>query len=166
MNTLDILGDIIKSLEKEKEVKKSQPVRQAPQRRQQAQGFIKKSGAGGIIMDFGRNTSIHKGFQSYEHLLNTMGDPTQVQIANHQNNSFEKALDTFVEMGEDQYRQHYNEEEYRLQEEGKVNYEEAKKSYAHTATRIGNENVVATSETDAAVIEMFKAEMGEDFNME
>jgi hypothetical protein len=158
------LEDLVKSIqaEKEKPVRKSQPVRrQRPQ--QPKRKYVKKSGAGGVIMDFGGASNMHPAFKSFEHLMNRHGDPTQSQTANHQSNQFEKALDNFVDMGEHEYAKHVQHEEIRVQEESRIGYEEAKKSYAHTETKVGRETVTATSETDAAVIEMFKAEMGEDF---
>jgi hypothetical protein len=160
------LEDLVKSIQAQP-VKKSEPQRrQKPQRRQPERQHVRKSGDGGIIMDFGGHSNMHPAFKTFENLMNQYGDPTQTQVANHQADQFEKALDSYVEMGEHDYAQHVQNEDVRVEEEGKVNYEEAKKSYAHTTTQVGRETVTATSETDAAVIEMFKAEMGDDFNME
>ena len=155
-----ILGDLIKSIEQA-------PEKQAPVRRQKPVQpkvqYIKKSGSGGMIMDFGGNGQfIDPRFKHYEYLMNRHGDPTQIQTANYQTESFNKALDDYVDLGEHEFDQKIQKDEAEGVVKAQQNHELVKAKYKHTETQVGGKTITAQSETDAAIIEMFKSgELGE-----
>jgi hypothetical protein len=159
MDSLDVLGSLIKSIDEEKKAPIKKSVRrQAPPRKKEGM-HVRKSGAGGVIFDFGQDQNMHPAFRTFETLMNRHTDHTQAQIAQAQRGDFEKALDNFVDMGEYEFDQHNRRQDSEMAVAAQRGMEETKKSYAHTSTKVGNETVVATSETDAAVMEMFKSEM-------
>jgi len=152
---LDILGDLVKSLSVKKS---SQPVRrQAPKPQAKKIQYVKKSGDGGLIMDFeNANLTLDPRFKMYENLMNRHADPTQMETATYQHTSFEKALDSFVELGEHEYAKKVQNDEAEIMAKARENHEIVKAKYAHTSTRVGGEQITAQSETDAAIMEMFK----------
>jgi len=158
MNSKDILEDLIRSIETEKSKPEQRIVKSQPTRRQAPQGkFVSKSGAGGIIFNFGSSTAgLHPAFQTYEKLLNQHSDPTQVQVAQYQQNSFKKALDNYVTMGEHGFANHVRNEEAMTSMKDEEAYSNAKVEFAKSSIKVGREIVEAQSETDAAVLEMFK----------
>ena len=155
-NHLDILGDLVKSLSAPK---KATTVRRQPAPKPQPKvQYVKKSGDGGMIMDFGGNGQfLDPRFKNYENLMNRHGDPTQIGTATYQHTSFEKALDSYVELGEHEFEKKVQADDARVMENAHVNHELVKAKYAHTSTNVGGENITAQSETDAAIMEMFKS---------
>lgn len=153
---MSVLEDLVKSIKKTKSSPRATRTvaRQRPRPQKKTQ-YIKKSGSGGIIMDFGGvSDDLHPSFRAYENLLNRHSDPTQVQTANYQNNAFEKALDSYVELGEDHYDRKVSVEEQESFAKSREN--QAKSEFTKTTARVGRETVTAQSETDAAVLAMFK----------
>ena len=154
--SLDILGDLVKSLNAEPK-RRPAPVRRQKPAQPKIQ-YVKKSGNGGLIMDFGGNGQfLDPRFKEYENLMNRHGDPTQVGTATYQHESFNKALDDYVELGEHGYDQKMQREDASQIVEAQQNHELVKAKYAHTTTSVGGENITAQSETDAAIMEMFKS---------
>ena len=152
---MSVLEDLVKSIQQpKKEVRR--PKRQVRKSVSKKFKYIKKSGDGGIIMDFGNESSLHPSFKAYENLMNQHVDPTQLNTANYQAESFEKALGDYVEMGEQAYESKVRAEGAKAEVVNNKNFTEAKKSFAGTEANVGGEKVVATSETDAAILEMFK----------
>ncbi len=136
---------------------------------------VKSYGPGGIIFDFGFSTGNAVADQATA-LLNQNADHTQASIVKDQRSGFEKSLESFVEKGEQAFMQAPNESNLfdphnRL---GKSMDEQVKEAFAKgefddkspivnqynkTETKVGNQVIKATSETDAALIEMMKGQL-------
>ena len=143
--------------------------------------FIKSSGPGGVIMDFGHvtgNPIADRGTL----LLNQNYDPQQNQIAKGQKEAYEKALTGYVEKGVEQqvpgmvdgeWNRQLNtpidEQMKKAHEAGALdtnpnqtmansNHQQMfdKSKFAQTQINVGGEVVKATSETDIAMINMMK----------
>ena len=153
---MSVLEDLVKSIKKTKSSPRATRTvaRQRPRPPQKKTQYVRKSGDGGVIMDFGGVSDLHPSFQAYENLLNRHSDPTQVQTANYHKNAFEKALDSYVELGEDDYEREVGIEERKSFEKSRENV--AKSEFKKTTAKVGRETVTAQSETDAAVLAMFK----------
>ena len=109
--------------------------------------FIKASGSGGILFDFGNKTG-NPIADNATALLQSCSDPVQEQIAQYQADSHAKALKDYVSKGDDKFRQ----ENPTSQETAPIAPPEFKKAQL----AVGGELVEAKSETDAAVIELMK----------
>ncbi len=162
---LDELVDLVKSYvpTDHKRMVKAAPVAKSTPRA----GFVKASGAGGVVMDFGITRTGNRFVDNANALLDQHGDPQQKNIAEHQSQEYEKALNEFVSVGESTYMAKHNgpgegvdldtpmdqqvANEFAKAQEQKA---EAKKSFGDQTINIAGENVTATSETDAALIEM------------
>lgn len=122
--------------------------------------FIAKSGPGGVIMNFGGHSG-HSYVDNWNTLLSQNSDLVQEQTANSQNAGFNKALEDFVDQGEVAYTQRQQNPSQNVSSKemkDKIAYEEAKKSWSQTTAMVGGKKVEATSETDQAILEMFKNE--------
>ena len=109
--------------------------------------FIKASGSGGILFDFGNKTG-NPIADNATALLQSCSDPVQEQIAQYQADSYAKSLKDYVSKGDDKFRQ----ENPTSQETAPIAPPEFKKAQL----AVGGELVEAKSETDAAVIELMK----------
>lgn len=178
----DLVNDIQKSRSKPTIVKR---VTQRPSVRTPTQitgqGFVKARGPGGILFDFGRSTgNPHADIPSA--LLQKFADPTQLQIAEDQAAEIDKAFVDYVNLGQEEYEkrvgiadatvgqlhQAWNKQlsksfdqqtaeyvkAYGLKDEGDGKF--VKGDFNKSQVRVGKEDAVAQSETDAAVVEMMK----------
>lgn len=206
----DILENLAKAVKKKKEKDRGIPDGTGSYRGQSGRGvgpgrgrnkvsgcgaaspFVKASGPGGVIFDFG-NRSGNAFVDNYNRLMNRYADPQQKQIIRDQEVAHQKALSRFVEVGERQYEvekgqgndlsainQAWNKELSKstddhikkLYEEGKLCVEDPgaiEKSgakdhpqFSQTQISMGGETVKAASETDQAVIEMMKSGQNEE----
>lgn len=168
---LDVLLDLIKATPTLTMTKKSVPAPVA--RRDMSNPFVKASGAGGIVMDFGSRTGNPHADQ-FTALLERHGDVTQKYIAADQAKSYEKALNDYVTQGDSTYMAKNNGPGVDLDTpmdkqvanefaKAQTQANHAKKSFGQSTLMVGAENVQATSETDAALIEMMKTS-GVDFS--
>jgi len=166
---MDVLADLVKSIEIENEVqkrlRKSAPRRSvrktetpAPQRKRNTGDgqYVQKSGAGGIIMQFGSGLTGNRVIDNYNKLLNSNCDATQQSTAEYQQESFNKALGDYVDMGEAEYQKKHQIEEQVQTEKSERAYAEVQQEYKSTAMNVGGEQITAQSETDKAVMEMFQ----------
>jgi hypothetical protein len=143
-------------------------------------GFIKSQGQGGVVFDFGPLTGNPMADQATA-LLNRHGDPVQINNAKYQQEGYEKALNNFVTKGEKEFMvEHgqpfgeFNKESKEMLDKGmdeqvleafkKGQLDNSASTPAVTNKHndvqigVGSEIIKATSETDAALIEMMKAQ--------
>lgn len=156
MNSLDeLLGQIQKS-KKTAKPRLSQPAVSA------RKSFVRASGPGGVVFDFGPVT----GNPIADHtnaLFRTMSDPVQVAQAQANTVAYQKALNSFVQLGEAKYSSMAQEAPAAPQEQKYFEAETSTKTvdssnFHKSQISVGSELVQATSETDAALIEMMKAD--------
>ena len=144
-----------------------------------SRGVIRKSGVGGVQFDFGMLTG-NPMADRFTLLLQQHGDPQQMQVARDQGEAFDKALNRFIEVGENRYAREANDvgEQWNKQITGSVDetikklHEEGRlvidnptsladpvsgAAYANKSIDVNGERVKAMSETDAAVMEMMKS---------
>jgi hypothetical protein len=143
--------------------------------------FIKSVGKGGMVFDFGPKT----GNPVADHatmMINQHGDPTQMQIAKYQADSYDKAIGEYVNKGEQTYMKQpstfgdvndgwKNQLEKPMDQQVKEAFAKGeldnadpsapavKNDYNKTELKLGGQIIKATSETDAALINMMKAQM-------
>lgn len=143
--------------------------------------FIKSAGQGGMVFDFGHKTGNPIADHATE-LLNRHGDPTQMQIAQYQETSYQKAIGEYVNKGEQVYMKQpsvfgnvndewKNQLEKPMDQQVKEAFQKGeldnadpsapavKNQFNKTELKLGGQVIKATSETDAFVIEMMKAQM-------
>jgi hypothetical protein len=142
--------------------------------------FIKSQGQGGIIFDFGWRTGNPMADQATE-LLNRHADSIQINNAKYQQEGHEKALNNFVNKGEKEFMVdhgqpfgEFNKESQDMlnkpmdqqvaeafakgQLDNKVSTPAVTNDHNNVQIGVGGEVIKATSETDAALIEMMKAQ--------
>lgn len=144
-----------------------------------AKGFLKSAGPGGFVFDFGPKTGNPIADNATE-LLNRHGDKTQMEIASSQRQQYQNTLNTFVRKGHvdsqpvvfgeqdpawnRQMNTPMDQQVAEAFQKGQLDEKTAggpaipAPGMAKSEAVIGGERVVAMSETDAAVLEMFKAE--------
>lgn len=151
--------------------------------RRKASPFIKSQGPGGIVFDFGFKT----GNALADHataLLNQNADPVQSANANYTANSYNKALESYVTKGEQAYMQTATpygnvDEAWSKQlntpmdtqvkeafEKGQFSDDNSTPAvinqFNKTEMNLGGQVIKATSETDAALIEMMRSSLIQD----
>ena len=168
----DFIEELAKSVLASKGNKKREVVKSTPKRR--LPNCVKAMGAGGVLFDFGgvQDPSVAR----FNRELNRFSDANQQQVATYQKSAHDKALLDFIEKGEQAEIQDYgkmmgahlepgstDEIIKKLADEGRLdcNSDSLDKGYSHLkhgdeTMKVGDEEVHATSETDAAVIEMMK----------
>lgn len=136
---------------------------------------VKSYGPGGIIFDFGFSTGNAVADQATA-LLNQNADHTQAQIVRDQVNNYEKSLEQFVQKGEQVYMQQGSSNMFdphgrldkSMDEQVKEAFEKGEfnengpainNQYSKTEAKLGKDVIKATSETDAALIEMMKGQL-------
>jgi hypothetical protein len=190
-NTLD---DIVKGIDKaempegvsKKEFKKMANLHENSEgvaEKKKASPFIKSQGPGGIVFDFGFKT----GNALADHataLLNQNADPVQSANANYTANSYNKALESYVNKGEQAYMQEATpygnvDEAWSKQlntpmdvqvkeafEKGQLVDDNSRpaviNNFNKTEMTLGGQIIKATSETDAALIEMMRSSLVQD----
>ena len=161
LDAQEILGDLLKSLEAAPQKVETKPL--SPQRpKNTGDGrYVQKSGVGGIIMNFGHSSG-NQFVDNWNNILQKNSDHTQAQTATYQRDSFQKALGDYVDLGEHEYAQKMRIEEQQQGEKNHIAHEEIKKAYEHTRINVGGKSIVATSETDKAIMEMFANNQLED----
>lgn len=144
-----------------------------------AKGFLKSAGPGGFVFDFGHKTGNPIADNATE-LLNRHGDKTQMEIASGQRNQYEKSLQQFVTKGHvmsepeafgsqdpawnKQMNTPMDQQVAEAFQKGQLDERTAggpaipAPGMAKSEGMLNGERIVAMSETDAAVLEMFKAE--------
>lgn len=165
---------------------RAQPIAsQAPSRH--GGGFLKSAGPGGMLFDFGFLTG-NPMADNATVLLNRMGDPTQAALARGQEQATRKAFADYTRLGDDAFHQQNNmgtamagqaHNEWDNQFEKSLDQQVVEMvkregvggdklagqgttgAFNKSVMTVGREEVVAQSETDAAVIEMMKS-MGAD----
>lgn len=143
-------------------------------------GFIKSQGQGGMIFDFGPLTGNPMADQATA-LLNAHGDSVQMNNAKYQSELYDKALNNFVTKGEKEFMiahgqpfgefskeskemldkpmdQQVAEAFAKGQLDNKASTPAVTNSHNNVQIGVGGEVIKATSETDAALIEMMKAQ--------
>lgn len=140
-------------------------------------GFIKSAGQGGIVFDFGPLTGNPVADRATA-LLNEFADPIQTNNANYQRESYNEAIVEYTKKGEagfggtktmfgniekgwaDQLNKPMDQQVKEAFDAGQLNDTgfQANSKFAGTQANVGGTMVKAMSETDAAVLEMFKAE--------
>lgn len=177
---LDVLENLVKAIEKKEEVEQMTKTYKVKERKKTPK-CVKAMGPGGIQFDFG-NSSGNAMADRITGVMQKNADPIQVQTANQQKLEHQIALGRFISKGEERYdREHgrladnHNTDNMnkstdeiitKLYKEGNLNVEDTgslEKSrsgmsrHSGTQMQVGNETVKATSETDAALIEMMKS---------
>jgi hypothetical protein len=180
----DILQELADQVQKSEGV--ARPVnrtRSRPVQQQPRADCVKSVGPGGVLFDFGCWTG-DPNADRFTTLLHRHADPQQMQIARDQKAEFGKAMNRYVEVGQDRYeREQSNSIDdaakswnkqfkgstdaviSKLHEEGNLTIDSqtsltkappgaASQDFAKSKTNVGGETVTARSETDAAVIEM------------
>lgn len=123
----------------------------------QRTGLIKAMGPGGIVFDFGAIT----GNPIADRLMlamNENGEHTQMSILKYQKDTADQALIEYVEKGEAEFMAKNG---IHAEEADPAKMEAVMKAKAEvnqTTIRIGREEIVAQSETDAAIVEMARAQ--------
>jgi len=134
-------------------------------------GFVKAQGPGGIVFDFGPITG--NKFADFGTELLRGGDPIQENIANEQAAAYDKALTNFVTKGradavapvpfgnvdngwKDQLDKSMDQQVVEAYKSGALEEKTvvAPSQYNKTEITLGGEVIKATSETDAALIEL------------
>jgi hypothetical protein len=183
---LDFLEELAKSVKEGSARPKRIEVSARPPRRS---SIIKSSGPGGVQFDFGMYTG-NAIADNATMLLNRFADSTQSQIAASQRSEIVAAFDRFIEKGEQRFvpsgmipaewtkqiagstddaiKAMHERGELNCSEDGSVNSVGPAFLNRHNATEInvGGELVKATSETDAAIIEMMKHQGFDDGDTE
>lgn len=144
----------------------------------QKSAAVVKSGPGGVIFDFGSVTG-NAMADRFTNMLNQFAEPAQTKVTNFQNEQLNKSLHDYVEMGEQAYASHVmSKSQTKDQYEGKGTDEIIKAmaekgeldcsehgsdgamyisgDFNKSQMRLNGEDLVAQSETDAAVVEMAK----------
>jgi hypothetical protein len=156
MDALEILGSLVQSIELSKSERPKQNGQVPRQSHNTGDGqYIVKSGDGGLIMNFGDKTGC-AFVDNWNKMLQGNADPVQLKTANYQEQSFQKALESYVELGEDKFTRNLQVQEQVAKEEGHRAYEEIKKSYESKSLVVGGKKITATSETDQAIMDMFE----------
>jgi len=141
--------------------------------------FLKSAGPGGFVFDFGMTTG-NPLADNATILLNQNADPAQRQVAEDQRRSMDHALTGFVQKGEaafsgngnsgagvneawaNQMNKPMDQQVQEAFDSGALTGSErgahVNPKFAKSTGTVNGESVVAMSETDAAVLEMFKAE--------
>lgn len=141
-------------------------------------GFLKAMGPGGAVFDFGPKTGNDMADRATE-LLNMHGDPVQFETAKYQAESYNQALADYAVKGDAAYNNtttmfgnidkgwsnQLNKpmdqqvaEMYKAEQEAKdPSIPFLKNEFNKTELNVNGEIIKATSETDAAVLEMYKA---------
>lgn len=139
--------------------------------------FLKSAGPGGFIFDFGNKTG-NPLADNATALLNRHADGTQAAIAQDQRQTYDRALTQYVKKGDaafaggefgsvnnewaNQMSKPLDQQVREAHEAGafeKSTGPAVKNQFNKVEANIGGQVVKATSPTDAAVLEMFKAEM-------
>lgn len=166
---LDELVDLVKSQPQEKQVVKSEEFLRRNSVKPTKQ-FIKSQGLGGIQFDFGPRTG-NPFADNATDLLNQFSDPIQASIAKSQRDQWEGALNSFVAQGERAYsgearggnfadphgalNKGFDQQVKEAHEAGQLE-DAPHPQFSKSEITVGGEKVQATSETDAALIEMMK----------
>jgi hypothetical protein len=147
---------------------------------QKGSKFIKASGPGGLLFDFGGTTGNPIADRATA-LLNAHSDPIQASNANYNATSYQKALTDFVNKGDAAYAQQTtmfgnidkewsNQLNKPMDQQVKEAFQKGeldnadpsapaiKNDFNKTELNLGGQVIKATSETDAAIIEMMKAQ--------
>lgn len=176
-------GGTALSEKEKKEIQKMKKLDYQPSRKHPVyyKSYIKKSGPGGIIFDFGPDTGNAIADRTTR-LLNEFSDPGQEKNAILQKSQIENAFNKYVELGEyryDEYRKSLDPNHIDLHKgkgtaqiiedmakSGQLDCEDENQKFVVPAGMKGSFNksemvlngqkLVAQSETDAAVIEMAK----------
>ena len=183
---LDFLDELAKSVSSRLASPKILKSSVRPTRRN---SIVKSSGPGGIQFDFGMYTG-NAIADNATMLLNRFGDATQSQIAASQRNEISASFDRFIEKGEQRFvpsgmipdewtkqiagsaddaiKAMHERGELNCSDDGSVNSVGPAVINRHNSTEIsmGGELVKATSETDAAIIEMMKHQGFDDGDTE
>ena len=168
----DFIEELAKSVTAASKGKKRRVSKSAPSPRGNPT-CVKAMGAGGVLFDFGgvQDPSVAR----FNRELNRFSDTAQQQVASSQRSEHQNALINYVNKGEQGGVQNYGEIMgshlsgdtdkiiKKLAEEGNLdcNSEALEKGYSNLkhggeTMQVGGEEVHATSETDAAVMEMMK----------
>ena len=178
---MDILTQLANQISKGDQVK----TRVAPSRVSTSKPLI-KSGPGGVLFNFGGLTG-NPMVDEYNRHLNHHADHEQAAIARGQDEDYRKAINQFVEKGEYGYQQaelhegspgvnsewtsqlsgNTDQQVVEAFKKGMLDVNEQQQSPAgggfglpqikKSTIRMGGQEIVATSETDAALIEMMKS---------
>lgn len=162
---------------KMEEMKKLDIQTSTPRETTYKSAVIAKSGPGGVIFDFGDKTG-NPMADNFSELLNQFSEPAQTAVANFQAKQMSKSLYDYVEMGEHKYTDHVMKksepDEYAdkstddiikaLAEKGELDCSEhgsgpgihVKGDFNKSRMQLNGEEIVAQSETDAAVLDMHK----------
>lgn len=142
--------------------------------------FIKAMGPGGVIFDFGGTTGNAIADRATA-LLNECADPVQANNAKYTATSYQKALNEYVNKGDaayaqqasmfgnidknwgDQLNKPMDQQVKEAFEKGELDNADPsapaiKNQFNQTELNLGGQVIKATSETDAAIIEMMKAQ--------
>jgi len=142
--------------------------------------FVKSAGPGGVVFDFGPMTGNPVADKATV-LLSRHADPTQMQIAKDQQRAYNHSLNNFVKSGHTEEEAGVSagvhegwqksmsmpmdkqvEEAFKsgaLDNKTSPSTPAVKNDFNKTELQLGGEVIKATSPTDAALIEMMKAEM-------
>jgi hypothetical protein len=145
--------------------------------------FLKSVGPGGLIFDFGSKTG-NPMADNATALLNQNADPVQQANANYNATSYSKALEAYVTKGEQAYMTEATpygnvDKEWSKQlntpmdeqvkeafEKGQFSEDNSKPAiindFNKTEMNLGGQVIKATSETDAALIEMMRGSLVQD----
>jgi len=188
----NILRDLADSIRKSGQPSQPRTPRRQQTRQTQkprSNSIVKSQGPGGVVFDFGPSTG-NPMADNFTRLLNIHGDRQQMQIAADQRTEFNQALDSYVSKGKDRYesgmigdsadnlwdkqfnkstdetiKQLHKEGRLVVDDQGSVETPVNKSQFADKKIQVGDETVSATSETDAALIEMMKSgTLSEDDN--
>ena len=139
--------------------------------------FVKSIGQGGIVFDFGHLTGNPIADHATQ-LLNQFADPVQESNAQYQQQSYQKAISDYAVKGDqsfaqdaspfgnvgqgwgDQLNKPMDQQVKEAFEKGMFDEKQGPNNpkFEKSVTTVGGQKVQAQSETDAAVLEMFKAE--------
>jgi hypothetical protein len=141
--------------------------------------FVKAEGVGGMVFDFGHLTG-NAIADNATALINRHGDPVQSGNASYQKKSYDDALVNFAQKGEAHTRETSmfgnidkgwsNQLNKPMDQQVKEMYENEKiandpetpavrNQFNNTTLNVGGDVIKATSETDAAVLEMMRSQM-------
>jgi len=186
----DPLADLVGRLRKSTPASVSRPQRAAPVSAGPAPAsFLKSAGPGGLVFDFGPLTG-NPMADNFTIVLNRFSEPVQESIARQQRQQFSKAMGDYVASGVDaresgvsaheewnkSLSKSFDEQTAEAICSGDVTIESGvpgvpsasppprgsmiKGQFNQTTMKLGGEQIVAQSETDAAVIEMMKSLQG------
>ena len=173
----DILEELAKSVRQRRVTKKAPIQKSLPKVQVDRSGHIR--GQGGVVFDF-QNTETNPLIKSYNNIMNQNADPQQIENARAQKMQHDKALHEFVAKGEYQFRrdqeqssQGWDDQFSKSLDKQVVDMIEKEGlgmgtdglptgEFSKSQIKMGKDNITATSETDAAIIEMMKNGQFED----